>query len=446
MKRRVIIVGGGIAGLTAALRLAERGIAVTIFERDAVPGGRIRTVRPAADLPPVDWGQHLMIGAYHATLKLADDIGSRATLMTATGATPFVERDGTHYPYRIAPLPAPLHSLPGILSLGHLPLSTRLGLGRAVAKALFAHRFDRATLDTLTARKWLSQSGQGERALNGFWEAVVVSTLNTPSHEASALPLATVLARGLFGKRRDALNILPRTTFDESLIAPTVRRITDLGGTVVTGRRIVRLTVAEGRCTGVIDDTGARHIADRCILTLAPWDIGPFVADVPHLERLRAVSKQFVPSPIVSVDLWYDRPWFAHPAATLIDGAFHWIFSHPHEPDGYGQRLSLVLSAADELVTRDPAAIATLAESELRDRFPAARDATVLKHFVIREPRATYRSRPGLETHRPGPATALPRLYLAGDWCATGLPATIEGAVLSGEAAARAALDDTAHD
>ncbi len=441
MQPSVIIIGGGIAGLTAALRCAERGLKVILFERDAVPGGRIRTVRPAADLPPVDWGQHLMIGAYHATLKLADDVGSRETLVTATGATPFVDHDGTQYPYRIAPLPAPLHTLPGILSLGHLPLSTRIGLGRAVAKALFAHRFDRAALDTLTAREWLSRNGQEERALNGFWEAVVVSTLNTPAHEASALPLATVLARGLFGRRRDALNILPRTTFDESLTVPAVRRIGENGGHIITGRRIVRLTVTEGRCTGVIDDTGARHTADRCILTLPSWDIGPFIADIPQLERLRAVSKQFVPSPIVSVDLWYDRPWFAHPAATLIDGAFHWIFSHPHEPAGYGQRLSLVLSAADELVTRDTAAITTLAESELRDRFPAARGAKVLKRFVIREPRATYRSRPGLETHRPGAATALPGLYLAGDWCATGLPATIEGAVLSGESAARAIIE-----
>ncbi len=441
MDSPVIIIGGGIAGLTAALRCAERGLKVIIFERDAVPGGRIRAVRPAADLPPVDWGQHLMIGAYRATLKLADDVGSRGTLVTATGATPFVDRDGTHYPYRIAPLPSPLHTLPGILSLGHLPLSTRIGLGRAVAKALFAHRFDRAALDTLTAREWLSQNGQGERALDGFWEAVVVSTLNTPSHEASALPLATVLARGLFGKRRDALNILPRTTFDESLTTPAVRRITDLGVTVVTGRRIVRLTLADGRLRGVIDDIGAQHDAATCIAALPPWELDPLIAGMPELAPLRMATTRFRPSPIVSVDLWYDRPWFAHPAATLIDGAFHWVFSHPHEPAGYGQRLSLILSAADELVTRDTAAIATLAQSELRDRFPAARGATVLKRFVIREPRATYRSRPGLETYRPGAATALPGLYLAGDWCATGLPATIEGAVLSGESAARAIIE-----
>lgn len=437
----VIIIGGGIAGLTAALRCAERGLKVLLFERDAVPGGRIRTVRPAPDLPPVDWGQHLMIGAYHATLKLADDIGSRGTLVTATGATPFVDRDGTRYPYRIAPLPSPFHTLPGILSLGHLPFSARIGLGRAVAKALFAHRFDRAALDTLTAREWLSRNGQSERALDGFWEAVVVSTLNTPSHEASALPLATVLARGLFGKRRDALNILPRTTLDESLVAPTVRRIIEAGGTVATGRRIVRMVIAEGRLRGVIDDSGTQHNAAVCIAALPPWELAPLIAGTPELSSLRMAAARFRPSPIISVDLWYDRPWFAHPAATLIDGAFHWIFSHPHEPAGYGQRLSLVLSAADELVTRDTAAIATLAESELRDRFPATRDAKVLKHFVIREPRATYRSRPGLETHRPGAATALPGLYLAGDWCATGLPATIEGAVLSGESATRAIIE-----
>ncbi len=434
----ILVVGGGIAGLSAGVYLAAWGHRVTIVERSPALGGRIRSVRPHPDSEPIDWGQHLLIGAYHETLRLTEIIGTRNHLKTVQGATPFVEPGGIVHRYRIGRFPSPFHTLPGILALGHLSLSERLFLGKVAWAAWHDLSKDPEGLDRITAREWLIRNGQSECVIERFWEMLIVSTLNTPSHEASAFLFAVVLARGIFGPRSDALPILPETTLSAALVEPAATFVSGSGGLILTGRRALRLIHEKDRCTGIRDDEGTVYRADAVILATAPWHLLPLCEGRPELSDLAERSNRFIPSPILSIDLWFNDPCFSFPMCAMVRGAFHWAFSHSRAEKA-GHRVSLVLSAAENLFREPNEHLLTLARSELRRYFPHLGDPCPTTSFVIREPRATFRALPHLERYRPASETSLRGLFLAGDWTSTGLPATIEGAVLSGHRAAVAA-------
>jgi len=431
----ILIVGGGIAGLSAGVHLAARGHRVTIIERSPSLGGRIRSVRPFPDSDPIDWGQHLLIGAYHETLRFAEIIGTRHRLNIVRGTTPFIEPGGTGRRYRIGTLPSPFHTLPGILALGHLSVGERLRLGMVAWAARRDLVNRREELDQITAREWLVRNGQTERVIARFWETLLVSTLNTPSGEASAFLFAVVLARGLFGPRSDALPFLPKTTLDDALVTPAAAFIAEHGGTVLTGRRVMALLRENDRCVGVRDDAGETHRADAVVLAVAPWPFGALCREIPPLDPLAEQARRFTPSPILSIDLWFDRQWLEFPMCTMVGGSFHWVFSHPRVEKA-GCRVSLVLSAAEDLIRESNERLLALAHSELRRYFPHTGDRHPTASFIIRESRATFRALPQLERHRPVSQTPLHGLFIAGDWTATGIPATIEGAILSGHRAA----------
>lgn len=431
--KQVVIVGAGLAGLAAAVRLADEGHAVTLVERGRVPGGRVRRVPAPGGGDLIDWGQHLLLGAYHETLAFCDHLGTRDRLAPVRGVTPFVSGTGKVHPYRAGGLPGPLHALPGLLALTQLSFRDRL---RIAAPALDAKRGSARRLqdlDALTAEKWLRGLGQRDAALRLFWEPVALATLNTPLAEASAGLLATVLAKGVLGRAADAAPLLPRTTLHDLLVGPACDRMKARGGQMLLSSGVKGLVFDGHRTTGVILDGGERVPADAVILALPPWALAPLVEDGTPLEDLRPGIQGFVPSEIVSLELWFDRAWLPYPYAGLLEAVPQWVFRHP--PDKLGRhRVSVVISAAD--VSRD--GLREHVQAELKRFFPAAASAQVMDQMTIREPRATFRAVPNLSALRPGPKTRSPNVFLAGDWCDTGLPATIEGAVLSGGRAAAA--------
>jgi len=434
--KTLIVIGGGIAGLTAAYFASRAGHRVILIERAPSLGGRIRAVRPTPENVPIDWGQHLLLGAYHETLRLAGMLGTRNKIHTITGATPFIEPYGKLHHYRISSLPTPLHVVPGLFALGHLSLRERFMLGRAAFASARDLKKHPTTLDTMTAQKWLAAHGQGKRAIARFWDTFIVSTLNTPPAEASAYLFAVVLNRGVLTSARETRGMLHETTLAATLVEPAAAAIAASGGTILAGRRALRLLIRDNRLRGVEEDSGTIHKADAVILAVPPWHVIPLCDTIPELSPLAAAARRFTPSPILSVDLWFDRHWLPYRMASPIGGRFHWFFSHPsREPLGF--RVSLVLSAAEGMIREPDDQIRAFACEEITRFFPTA--PVIAKHsFIIRETRATFRAVPGLEQVRPAPETQINGLFLAGDWTATGLPATIEGAVLSGRRAAEA--------
>ncbi|MBM4395061.1 MAG: FAD-dependent oxidoreductase [Deltaproteobacteria bacterium] len=434
-----VVIGAGLAGLSAAVRLCDARVRVTVLEKGTVPGGRVRRLAPGSGgRSAIDFGQHLMLGCYRQTRAYAERLGTAARLVPVDGATPFVSGPGRFHPYRVGRLPSPLHALPGLFGLTHLPPADRLGLGRAAVAAKIAVRIDPAGLDRRTAAEWLRRNGQGPQAIAGFWGPLVSATLNAPVEGASALLLATVIDKGLFAAREDAVPVLPRGLLHDVLIEPAVAAVRAAGGDVRTAARAARVVTGPGgRVRAVVTAKGEEVAADVFVLAVPPWDAPGALDGIPVLEGVRRAATSLSSSPIVGVEMWFRRRWLAWPFAALLDSPVHWLFDHA---DGRGARVSAVASHATDLAATPSEEVAAIFREEVFRFFPEALEAGPVSTLVVKAREATFAARPGQHALRPACRTPVPNLWLAGDWTATGLPATIEGAVASGRTAAEAAL------
>lgn len=440
-----VVVGAGLAGLTAAIRLADAGRRVVLLERSGTAGGRARAFRGPHDTP-LDWGQHLLLGAYHATRALAARLGTAHRLSFADGPIPMARADGSHASYRVGALPAPLHLLPALAGLSHLALHERLALGAAALGAKLDARRRPDTLDRRTAADWLRAHGQSDRALRGFWTPLVLATCNADPGRVSAALLVAVLNQGFFATRDDARPILPEGTLDEVLVAPALAELRRLGADVRLREPAAALTLdpSAGAVASVVTARGERLEAEAVVLAVPPWSLPDLTAPHPALRGLGDDAAWLGTSGILCLELWFDHAWLTAPFAGLIDGESHWIFAHgPGAVPGARQRISVVRSAANPALAERRAELPESTVKELRRFFPESSAARLVAHVLVHEPRATFLGRPGQAARRRGPTSPLPNLFLAGDWTATGLPATIEGAVRSGEAAAWAAMNPT---
>ncbi|MBI5487532.1 MAG: FAD-dependent oxidoreductase [Deltaproteobacteria bacterium] len=434
---KVVVVGAGLAGLAAALRLADAGRQVTVLERLSSAGGRARRISgPHGTF--LDWGQHLMLGAYRRARGLAERLGTAGRLRFVTEPTPLVTGPSGRHSYGVGDLPAPLHALPALFGLTHLSFFERLALGRPVLGAKLGARLDPAALDRKSALEWLRGHGQSADAIHGFWEPLVVATCNARPAEASAALLAAVIDRGFFAAREDALPLLPDGTLHDVFVGPALDALASRGADVRLGEAAVSLELdGAGRVAAVRSARGDTHPADAVVLAVPPWRAGALLPPVPGCRRIAENAGWLGSSPIVTVEAWFDRPWLSSPFAGLVGADAQWVFAHgPGNVPGAEQRVSIVVSRAQEWVHRTNDEIRRTVLDEVARFFPEAGAARTLASLVVRERQATFLGRPGQAARRPGPRTPIPNLALAGDWTSTGLPATLEGAVQSGETAA----------
>lgn len=432
-----VVVGAGVAGLAAAVSLCDAGLRVVVLERTATPGGRVRRLRPGGGRPAVDFGQHLMLGCYRHTRELVGRLGTASLLFEVDGATPFVSGPGRLHPYRVGRLPAPFHGLPGLAGLTHLTIAERLGLARAALAAKAAVRLDPARLDRLTAGEWLRRNGQGPGTIAGFWGPLVSATLNADVEEASALLLATVVDRALLARREDAVPLLARGTLHDLVVGPAASAVEASGGEVRPGARAIGLAMTAGGYVRAVEVAGRGEVAaDVVVVATPPREAAVLLSGVRGLEATCDAAMRLGASPIVTVEMWFGRRWMRYPFAALLGSPVHWVFDHS---EGNGCRVSAVTSHATGLMNLPPAEVARTVTGEVMRLFPEARRAGLTSSLVVKAREATFMAAPGQAALRPPCLTVVPNLFMAGDWTATGLPATIEGAIASGLRAARAA-------
>ena len=288
----------------------------------------------------------------------------------------------------------------------------------SLLRCLRAVRRERARddLDSMSFSKWLGEKRATPRSVARFWRPFIVSALNEEPDRSSALHALHVFADSLLGDRADYELGVPSVNLDE-LYSPALAGKLGPSVQVVLNSKVKRI------------DPSSREA--EYYVSAVPFDrVARLVPDL----GLDSVLSQFEHSPIAGIHLWFDRPITALPHAMLLDSEIQWIF---RRADRY---YLVVVSAARGLQARSSADIVRQALNELREFFPSARPARLLNARVIREPRATYSARPGLNRLRPGPRTCHANVFLAGDWTATGWPATMEGAVRSGYSAAKAIL------
>jgi squalene-associated FAD-dependent desaturase len=480
VRGRVVVIGGGLAGITAAIALAESGADVTLLEARPRLGGA--TCSFHRDGLIVDTGQHVFLGCCSAYRGLLAKLGmtEHAPLQDRFDVTvlapgrpagqPGASQSGASQPRRArlrrTALPGPLHMLP---ALGRYPFLSWAERAQVARPALAMRRVDPAApaADTERFGDWLAARGQSERARRALWDLFSVSALNIAGDDASLALAATVVKTGLLGKNNAAdigVAALPLGELHGDAAATLLAK---LGAQVIMGAKVTAIEggAIEGGAIeagaiegGEIEGTEGQNARFR--VRLGRGEDADLAADavvlaVPHEKAAPLIPPDALPSgtvagwaglgasPIVNVHVIYDRPVTDLPFAAAIDSPVQWVFDRTRisgmtaaNHGGPGQYLAISLSAADEYADVPAARLREQFVPALAELFPAARDAQVTEFFVTRERRATFRQAPGSGALRPKAATRRPGLVLAGAWTDTGWPDTMEGAVRSGLAAA----------
>jgi len=419
-----IIVGAGVAGISAALHLARRGWRVMLLEAQHRIGGRAASLPDPHTGELLDTGQHVLLGNYHELLSLLRELGSAELLGPAAPLRFALCRSGgeRHW-FEPARLPGRLGFLHALWRLPRLRWVERLRVLSAVA-ALLSGVAPRGTVEC-----FLWRFRQPISAVENFWEPLTLATLNTTCAEADVRMLAVVLRRGFLGSAAGARLIIPNAPL-QTLLEPVERWLQQRGGTLLLGARVRQLLLEQSHRVGVELEEGKRLWADALVLAVPPWNAQRLLQS----RGLDADLPKFLYSPIVTVYLWLRKATFPARMCALIGTLFQWVFVHPSTVAAC--RVALVCSAADTLAELPHMAIAERAREELLSAFPELSAADILHQRVLVERRATLRLRPELARLRPSGRLPHPAVVLAGDWLQTGLPCTLEGAARSGRRAA----------
>ena len=442
MSAHVVVVGGGCAGLRAAVALADEGVRVTVLESRAGLGGRARSFTDPATGEVVDNGQHLFLSAYDRTLAFLKRLGTADRLIFQDRLQiRFVRPDGKRFLLDCPRMPAPLHLFWGMCRLPLLTLGDRLALGRLWREVTDGKIGESRQEETV--EEWLTRLGQSPAARKWFWRPLTVAVLNEEPGSVSSVGLRSVLQVLLRRPWGDARLGMACVGLSDLYAQPARSAIESAGGEVLLNRTVTALRVEQGVVRGVRLAGGSDLPADAFVSALPPTALLKILPREERMERLVQDLRRFSMSPIISVNLWLDRPVTSEWFTALLGARFQWIFNKGEILKQAGiqaQYVSLIASAAYELMGQSNEEVARIALEELRSCFPPAREGRLIRSQVVREREATVSLTVGTDRFRPGAETPLENFYLAGDWTATGLPATIESAVVSGENCARALL------
>ena len=418
----VAIAGGGLAGLAAGCALAEAGFRVTLFERRPYLGGRASSYQHPGTGEIVDNCQHVLLGCCTNLLDFYRRAGVQDKIRWYEKLT-FLEPGGRASVIAPSALPAPLHTALAFLRADCLSFRDKMAVGRAMAALAPSIPADRGE----SFLDWLKRHGQTGQAIERFWKTILVSALNEDLDQVS-VPYAAQVVRESFLKSAAAgLMGIPTVPLTD-LYSTTGDYIRARGGDIqfragVESFQTVPFAVK-------VTTNGQEQQFDYLVLAV-PFDVlGRMLPDTPSAAPLAAALGQFSTSPITGIHLWFDRQISDLDHAVLLDRTIQWMFhksriieSRANDENGNGSYIELVVSCSRSLVEKSKAEIVDLAVREAQEFFPGEPDARLLKSTVIKEVNATYSPRPGIDQYRPKPETAWPRVFLAGDWTATGWPA-----------------------
>ncbi len=441
--KRVVIIGGGVAGIAASIRLAESGYKPIVLETRGKLGGRATSFEDPRSGRVLDNCQHVVMGCCSNVLDLYARLGV-ADRIEWHPETWWANPPRRPDRMRPAPLPAPAHFGLSFLRMRLLSTDTKILVGQAMRRLLKMGFAGRDAWADRSFGAFLDEMGQSTDARRLFWEPVVVGACNLPCDEVAGNHAMQVFQEGFLAGGWHATMGLATCDL-KSLYDPALEIIGDAGGSFRLGTSVRGIAFDGIRANGVVTDDGL--VPAAAIVSTVPPDrlakivSGPMRASDPRLTNL----DRFETSPILGVHLFFDRPVMrddvrTYPHLVLPDRDTHWFFDKGVDASGL-HHVHAVISAADDWMGLDEDTIGRRVVADLHWALPASRGIQPVEVRSVKEKRATFRASPGIDAMRPGPApggNGIPNLYLAGDWCDTGWPATMEGATRSGYAAAAA--------
>jgi zeta-carotene desaturase len=481
VKKQVLIIGGGLAGLAAAVALASEEIQVELLERKPFLGGRASSYPTPAvgrpllsahgrDVDSAPWRdrqghprlpseespslvveeeyidncQHVLLKCCTNLIDFYDRLGVRQGI-TFSDRVAFLDEQGRLATLGGSPLPAPFHLLPSLLRFTVLGWKDKL----AIAYAFFCLLIDRhqvEELDQVTMLHWLEQHRQTPRAIEVFWRTFLVSALNEQIEVASARYGLQVFLQGML-KHSEAFHIgVPTVPLSKLYTEPCLRFLSERGSTVKLRSAVARIEVEESRIRHITLSDGTKLAADYYLSSVPPHVLVRLLPDevverYDYFAKLRHLDA----TPITAVYLWFDRPITDLDYAALVGREIQWVFNKGADfaagRRGNNQCLGLVVSASHKLLPLGRREIIDIALRDLGDVLPSARKAELTKSVVIKEPFATFSCRAGCDEFRPDQRSPLENFFVAGDWTRTGWPGTMESAVRSGYRSAELILE-----
>ena len=445
----MIVIGGGLAGLAAGVALAESGWRVRLFEQRPFLGGRA-TSYVLPDGEHVDNCQHVTLGCCTNLEDFYRRVGS-ADKIKFFDRLFFLDPQGRRGEIQAGVFPAPFHMTGSFAAFAPLTLRDKLSIARAMLDILRT-KGKPEDLDEgsgISMLEWLRRRGQTEGAIERFWRVVLVSALDEELNRTDARFGVDVFWKAFLSNStgyRMGIPAVPLANLYHGCKLEIERR----GGEVMLRAPVRGLKIESGEIAAVRFDEGKEENADAYLFAvphtalaeLLPESVKQSDSSLANLEKIRV-------SPITGVHFWFDRPVMKEPFITLIDTTTQWIFNKTSlygdsneatKTAPAGQYLQLVISASYDLLTKSRQEIIDLCLGEVGHALPATREAQLVKATVIKEAAATFSPEPGVDRWRPKQESSVRGLFLAGDWTATGWPATMEGAVRSGYLAAEAVL------
>ena len=429
------MIGAGLAGLSAASALAERGFAVTLLERKSIPGGRASSYDAQETGETVDNCQHILMKCCTNLWQFYGQSGVQDRIRWISQLH-FLEPNGRRSVLGGSRLPAPFHLMPSFFRLGFLGPADKWSVANGLMRMLRSAgpKPDAPMMD------WLRATRQTHRAIERFWRPILVSALNEEPERCSGRYAFQIFRQGFLAHPDAYVMGVPKVTLRE-LYGPCVAALEKRGGEVRFRSSVKRLRSENGRVTGV--ELADGEIPADYVVSAVPWDMATELlpegwSGDPFFQRWRKVEA----SPISAVHFWWDRNVTEMEHAALLDRQVQWMFNKSQDfarGEG-GTYMGLVVSASRDWLPMHRRDILAQAEREVRESFPGTQGAKIVKSAVIKEAKATYSAVPGIDDMRPPSETPIPNLFLAGDWVQNGWPSTMEAAVRSGYGAAERVL------
>lgn len=433
-EQSVIVMGGGCAGIAAAVRLAEEGWRVRLIETRKRLGGRATSHLDPQTGQLIDNCQHVLLGCCTNLMDLYERLGV-ADRISWHRELHFFDKQDHHDVLKPARLPAPLHLGPAMLRFTTLSAADRNAINRAMLSMLRMGRSGREAVGGQSFEDWLLQHGQTQGAMERFWQVIIVSACNEIPRRLSARYAIQVFQDGFMSHRRayemGVSDVPLAELYDRAAVV-----IEQRGGSLMLGRSVERIIGDERGVRRVILD-GNEAIEAQAYISALPFDrlyraIDPAMIEAdPRLGRISNIGV----SPIIGIHLWFDQPAMIWPHMIFVDSPLQWVFGKVGE-FGRNSHLHGVISAAHQWVGQSQEQITRMAMEELAQYHTSCLQARLVRSLVIKEKRATFACAPGIDLLRPGAEGPIENFKLAGDWTDTGWPATMEGAVRSGYAAA----------
>jgi zeta-carotene desaturase len=464
--KNVIVIGGGLAGLAAGVALADSGWRVKLFELRPYLGGRATSyVLPSGE--HVDNCQHVTLGCCTNLDDFYRRVGS-ANKVKFFDRLFFLDPQGRSGAMQAGILPAPFHMTGSFATFAPLSLGDKLSIARAMMRILFTAGKPKevATPAGISMLEWLKNQKQTPRAIERFWRVVLVSALDEELDRTDARFGIDVFWKAFLSNRTGYRMGVPAVPLAELYDGCRIA-IEKKGGEVTLRAPVRGIRVENGALAAIQLDNSREESADAYVFALPHTALDNLLTpELKSANPVLASLEKIKVSPITGVHFWFDRSVTTEPFITLLDTTVQWVFNKTalyHSDDlsfrglgspeesalssggqnkahPNGQYLQLVISASYDLLKKSREEIIDLCLKEIRQALPAAREAQLVKATVIKEASATFSPEPGVDRFRPVQTTNTPGLFLAGDWTATGWPATMEGAVRSGYLAAEAVL------